>query len=185
MNVAVVYESMFGSSREIAEAIAEGIAPFAAVTIANVNDPQSRLDAASASLLVLGGPTHVHGMSRPASRAEARVWSENPAKKLRLEEQAEGFGVREWLEAAATVPWLSAAFDTRMDVARILSGAASGHIATVLSRLGSRSVSAPESFLVGKDSTLENGERDRAVEWGATVIKAALQELAERSHVGT
>lgn len=71
MSIVVVYESMFGNTRRIALAIADGLAPFGVVVTANVNDLLAKEATHSARLLVLGGPTHVHGMTRPSSREEA------------------------------------------------------------------------------------------------------------------
>lgn len=172
MTIAVVFESMFGSTREIALAIAEGLAPYGVVVTANVNDPRAMQAVHSANLLVVGGPTHVHGMSRPSSREEALAWSQDPKKDLALEPSAPGTGVREWLKDVGHVPHLSAAFDTRVDMARLLSGAASGHIQHALVKQGSREVISPESFLVTKESKLAEGELARARNWGTSVGRA-------------
>ncbi|GAA4142514.1 flavodoxin family protein [Leifsonia shinshuensis] len=73
---AIVYESMFGSTRQVAEAIAEGLRPFAAVTIVKVKDaPEAFPDA---DLLLVGAPTHVHSLSRPSTRVEAAKWGDDP-----------------------------------------------------------------------------------------------------------
>jgi len=177
MSIAVVYESMFGNTREIAAAIAEGLAPYGVVITANVNEAQAKEAAHQANLLVLGGPTHVHGMSRPSSREEALAWSKDPKKNLALEPSAPGTGVREWLREVDLVPPLSAAFDTRVDMARMLSGAACGHIQHAMVKRGSREVISPASFLVTKDNTLGDGELVRARNWGASVGKAMEQFL--------
>ncbi len=172
MSIVVVFESMFGNTRQVASAIAEGLAPYGSVIMANVNDGGAKDAAASADLLVLGGPTHVHGMSRPASREDARDWANDQSKKLSLEPLAPGTGVREWIDDLEQVPALCAAFDTRMDIARILSGAASGRIEHALTKRGSRAVLPSASFLVSKDTVLEDGELARARDWGASVGEA-------------
>ncbi|PYI64756.1 hypothetical protein CVV68_21000 [Arthrobacter livingstonensis] len=166
---------MFGNTRRIALAIAEGLAPFGPVVTANVNDKLAREATRSADLLVLGGPTHVHGMTRPSSREEATAWANDNSRNLTLEPSAPGTGVREWIKDLALVPALCAAFDTRMDMVQILSGAASGHIGHALTKRGSRAVISPESFLVSKDYTLDDGELARARSWGASVGKAMEQ----------
>ena len=66
MNAIVVYESIYGNTRAIAEAIAEGLGGAPAVSPAELP-----ADAAQADLLVVGGPTHIHGMAtstQPACR---------------------------------------------------------------------------------------------------------------------
>jgi flavodoxin len=173
MSIVIVYESMFGNTRKIAEAIAEGLAPYGPVILANVNDESAKVSAQSASLLLVGGPTHVHGMSRQASRDEALNWANDPEKKLSLEPHAPGTGVRDWIDGLDTVPALFAAFDTRADISRILSGAASGRIEHELKSRGSRAAFPAASFLVSKETVLEDGELDRAREWGASVGRAA------------
>ena len=175
MSVVVVYESMFGNTRAVALAVAEGLAPFGMVVTANVNDPRAKEATRSADLLVLGGPTHVHGMTRPESRKEAITWASDASKHLSLEPSTPGMGVREWIKDLDLVPALCAAFDTRADEAHILTGAASGHIEHALTKRGSRTVISPESFLVSRDNTLEEGELDRARDWGVSVGKAMEQ----------
>lgn len=176
MSIVVVHESMFGNTHRIALAIAEGLAPFGIVVTANVNDKLAKEATRSADLVVLGGPTHVHGMTRTSSREEAKSWADDPSKNLTLEASAPGVGVREWIKDLDVVPALCAAFDTRMDMARIITGAASGHIEHALTKRGSRAVTAPQSFLVSKDSILEDGELARARDWG-TMVGKAMQEF--------
>ena len=172
MGIVVVYESMFGNTRRIALAIAEGLAPFGLVVTANVNDSRAKEATRSANLLVLGGPTHVHGMTRPSSREEATTGANDKSKNWTLEPLARGTGVREWIKDLDLVPALSAAFDTRVDMVQILTGAASGHIEHALTKRGSRAVISPESFLVSKDNTLKHSELTRARNWGTSVGKA-------------
>lgn len=172
MKIVVVFESMFGNTRQVATAIAEGLAPYGDVLTSNVNDAAAKDQAESADLLVVGAPTHVHGLSRPASREEARSWAVDPAKNVSLEPAAPGTGVREWIAGLERVPAHCAAFDTRIDVARILSGAASGHIEHEFTKRGSSAVLPAASFLVSKETVLEKGELARAREWGASVGEA-------------
>ena len=173
MTVVVVFESMFGNSHRVAAAIAEGLSPYGEVVLANVNDPASRAAAESADLLVVGGPTHVHGMSRPTTRLEAASWGHDASKKLSLEPLAPGTGVREWIATLERVPLLCAAFDTRVDIAHVLSGAASGHIERALTKRGAHAVVDAASFLVSKDTVLEDGELEKARAWGANVGEAS------------
>lgn len=69
MRVAVVYESLFGNTRLVAEAIAEGIqaaGPGAVVKCSPVTEAGPAL--AAVDLLVVGGPTHFLGMTSQRSR---------------------------------------------------------------------------------------------------------------------
>ncbi|NQX27419.1 flavodoxin domain-containing protein [Microbacteriaceae bacterium VKM Ac-2854] len=173
MRALVVYESMFGNTRHVAEAIRDGLADTLAVTLRNVTDAAANsLD--DLDLLLLGGPTHVHGMSLQRSRAEAPKWAADPEHDLRLDEHAGDAGVREWLAALSHGNTMAAAFDTRTDIPRILSGTASARIDHELRRHGLRSIAAPMSFLVDTDNHLEVGELARARAWGGLVAQAAL-----------
>jgi hypothetical protein len=172
MKALVVYESLFGNTRRVAESIAIGMSEFADVTVLNVNRAnQDKL--AGVDLLVVGAPTHAHTVSTPASRKEAEKQSKQPARRLRLERDAGGMGVREWIETIPAMPGLCAAFDTRADVLKILSGAASTTIDKRLRRKGMQAVIDPESFLVSNQGELNLDESARAREWGATVARAA------------
>src|SRR5260221_1612969 len=77
MRATVVYESLFGSPREVAEAVAEGLlaaAPGAAVDCRPVLDAGPALG--QVDLLVVGGPTHFLGMSSTRSRRIVRQYQE-------------------------------------------------------------------------------------------------------------
>lgn len=182
MKAVIVYESMFGATREVAQAIAAGLlsaASVATVTVINVNQASETI-AAGADLLIVGGPTHVHGMSRPESRAEAVKWADDPERTLTLEPEAPGTGVREWLESLAeSTGARGAAFDTRADFPRILSGAASNAIHKALGKHGYTEAVPAASFLVSKDGPLESGEHDRAQAWGQQIV--ASPETSARS----
>lgn len=173
----IVYESMFGSTRHIAEAIADGLRPTASVTVLPVKDaPESIVDT---DLLIAGAPTHAHGLSRPASRTEAGRWADDAGRHLTLEPDAEGLGMREWLETCGQVPSRFAAFDTRADMTELFTGSAASRIEKRLRRLGAERLLPKQSFLVDKESTLVAGELDRAREWGRT-IAAELQVPSPR-----
>lgn len=155
----VVYESMFGSSRAIALSIAEGLGCRAL----SVDDAGSVLP--EVSLLVAGGPTHVHGLSTPQTRAEAARWATDPWRELRLEPGSER-GMREWLALLESTPPTIATFDTRADMPQLFSGAASRSIEHALVKRGATPLEPPRSFLVDRRSRLLRGEVERARVWG-------------------
>lgn len=162
MTALVVYESMYGNTRQVAQAIADGLGTEAV--------PVSAASAARLTgvhLVVIGGPTHVHGLSRTSSRKAAAEAAAKPGSGLILEPGVSGIGVREWLYAYATDLHVAAVFDTRIATPAILSGRASRHIAKLLERDGVALVSRPQSFLVSKENRLLPGELDRARRWGA------------------
>lgn len=169
MHVLVIYESMYGNTRHVAEAIARGIDEVATVrTVAAADAKDEDLDAVD--LVVVGGPTHVHGMSRPTTRHGAVSAAEKPDNALTVEPDAESDGVREWLASLGPVTGQAAAFDTRLDANPLLTGRASKTIGRKLRRAGFTLVAEPESFLVDKDTVLEPGEADRASRWGRSLI---------------
>lgn len=168
----IVYESMFGNTRQVAEAIAEGLADAASVTVLRVKDaPEAFPDA---DVLLVGAPTHAHGLSRPSTRVEAGNWSDDRDRALTLEPDAEGIGVREWLETCGEPPALFAAFDTRADMTELFTGSAAAAIDKRLRRLGSHRVVGKRSYLVDKNSLLVAGQLDDARAWGRE-IGAALR----------
>jgi hypothetical protein len=165
MRVVIVYESMFGNTHRIADAIARGLAPGNEVTVVPVAEAgRELLD--GADLVVAGGPTHVHGMSRARSRASAVEMAHKEDSHLVLDASAEGPGLGDWLAALGRLDTRGAAFDTRVDGLAVLTGRASKTIAKLLERHGIALLAPAASFLVTKGNQLHPGERDRAEQWG-------------------
>lgn len=169
--VTVVFESLFGSTRQVAEAIADGVRETVPVSVLSVADASAL---AECDVLVVGAPTHAHSLSRPASRTEAERWARDPAKHLRFEGDSRAPGVREWIEFCPSVRVGYVAFDTRVDMPRIFTGSAASAIAKHLQKRGLHEIVLPESFLVDKDSHLLPSELDRARRWGREIAAAAL-----------
>jgi hypothetical protein len=162
VHAVVVYESLFGNTRRIAEAVAEGIRtarPDLEVMCLPVAtaDADGHLD--RASLVVAGGPTHVLGMSSPRTRTSQDK-----------DHQLAGPGVREWLAGLPAAPHgaRAAAFDTRMD--KWFAGGAAPRIARGLRRAGYHLAADPQAFLVeGMPGPLRAGELERARYWGSAL----------------
>jgi menaquinone-dependent protoporphyrinogen IX oxidase len=170
----VVYESMFGNTHVIAEHIAEGLASFGDATAVSVHEATPELLRA-ADLVVVGGPTHVHGMSSERSR-EGAVDMAAKDDDLDLDPDAEGPGLRDWfdeLTATAGDGRPAAAFDTRIHATAVLTGQASKGIAKRLRKHGFDLVAEPESFFVDKSTHLEADEADRATTWGRSLGESA------------
>ena len=167
MNTVVVYESMYGNTHLVADAIADGLRSVDGVR-ANVLAVSHATEAelAGADLVVVGGPTHVHGLSRPSTRKAAAEDARKPDRDLELEPDAEGEGLREWFDAVSGLPGRAAAFDTRMDAPAVVTGRASKGIAKRLRHHGCELLDEPHSFLVTKDNHLEDHEVDEARSWG-------------------
>lgn len=178
MRAVVVYESMYGNTRLIAHAIAKGMARTSDVEVDVVPVGQAGPELLEgAGLVVVGGPTHVHGMSRPATRKQAEAVAAKDGNGLRLEPDAQKLGVREWLTSISRIEAGAAAFDTRLDGPPLFTGRASKQINAMLRRRGCTIVTAPESFLVTGDNQLCPDEQERATIWGQSLIAAQLAGL--------
>jgi hypothetical protein len=161
MKSLVVYESWFGNTRRIAKRVAAGLAEEGEVELVSVADPLPSLQ--HLDLIVIGAPTHVHGLSSARSR-QAAIDQRGGTGEA-------GTGARDWIEGlplagSATV----AVFDTRAHKPALLVGSAAHKMARRLGRRGYRVAAEPESFFVhGTPGPLEEGELERAEEWGKTL----------------
>jgi hypothetical protein len=184
MRALVVYESLYGNTHTVAVRIGEGLAsvPEVHVDVVAVGDATPERVAA-ADLVVVGGPTHIHGMTTAFSRKQAVTEQtlEAEAKKghpHEVDPDAEGPGLRDWFDGLhLDHEVLAAAFDTRLDGKPMLTGRASKGIAKRMAHHSFRMVTAPESFLVDGATHLVDGEEERAVAWGKALL-AEVNELA-------
>ncbi len=179
MKVTIVYESMFGNTHEVAQAIGDGVReahPDADVQCVPVGEASAEVG--STDLLMVGGPTHIRGMTTGLSRKMGISGEEKAEAKgeptHELEPDAEGPGLREWFDDLQKIGdgKKAAAFDTRLD-SRMAGGAAHG-IARRLRRHGYELLSGPEGFVV-EDAygPLRAGEIERAKQWGAQLVQAS------------
>jgi hypothetical protein len=180
MEAVIVYESMFGMTHDVADAVADGIRqaePGSTVTTLRVTDADPAR-AAAADLLVVGGPTHMRGMTSGMSRKMATKieqksrTGEGPTMGHGLEPDVESTGLRDWFHALPKAPRgrHAAAFDTRGEGPMV--GSAAKGIAHRLERHGYELVGEPEGFLVvGDAGLLGDGEVERARTWGADLVR--------------
>lgn len=159
MRAVVVYESMFGNTQRIAEAVADGLATCMEVDLTEVG-AATEVVPDDVDLLVVGGPTHAFGLSRPATRSDA-------ADRTGRGVVSAVIGLREWLDGlrSSSSRTAAATFDTRVDKPR-MPGSAARAAHKRLRRLGFRVVAPAQSFYV-TDMTgpLVAGEQDRARQW--------------------
>jgi len=166
MRAVVVYESMYGNTHLIAEAIGAGLQTAFDVRVVPVAQAKPEV-IADADLIVVGGPTHAHGMSRASTRKAAVEAADKPVGGLTVEPDALGPGLRDWFGWLGNYPVRAAAFDTRVHGPAALTGRASKGVNRLLREHGFTVVAEPESFLVTKQDRLEPHEQDRARDWGA------------------
>jgi len=179
MRALVIYESMFGNTRDVALAVADGIGSGMPVETIEVSAAPSMLPA-DVTLLVVGGPTHAHGMTTAESRADA---GGRAGERL----VSRGIGVREWLGVLRTAgsPVAAAAFDTRIKGPGVLWGSAARKAEKDLRRLGFRVVVQAESFLVDGPTgplfdRLVAGELERARAWGRGLATEVVEPASAR-----
>ena len=175
MKTVIIYESLYGNTRRVAEELvrvarAEGDVDMVAAEEAGPDV------ADGADLVLVGGPTHIHGLSWKATRqggaSDAAVDGER-APGI----DAAGPGLRDWFHRVGRVDGIaSAAFDTRFDGPECLTGRASLGISRRLRHHGFTEVAAPKSFVVDKENTLLDGEIARAHQWALSVLESLLAD---------
>ncbi|GGT03882.1 flavodoxin [Planobispora rosea] len=166
MRALVVYESMFGNTQTIARAIADGLATRMAVDVVEIGGASAAVPG-DVDLLVVGGPTHAFGMSRPNTRQSA-------AQQATSGLVSKGQGMREWLTAlpGGAAQAAAVAFDTRVKIP-LIPGAARRGAEKLLRRKGFRILTGSQSFYVsGTPGPLLEGEAERARSWGVVLATA-------------
>jgi flavodoxin len=150
MKSLVLYASRYGNTQIIAEAVASVLQTRGEVRLLTIEEAPTPMPA-GIDLLVIGGPTEVHGLTQPV----AHFFNQRAPGELR--------GL------------ITAAFDTRLHGPRLVTGSAATRIAHQLRRAGAHLIVPEESFLVhnrGGEShvaELDPGERERAEEWTAVL----------------
>ncbi|GGQ84621.1 flavodoxin family protein [Couchioplanes azureus] len=164
MKALIIYESLFGNTEKVAEAIADGLRESYEVTVADVAGMPR---ASGVDLLVVGGPTHAFGMTRPATRRQAGQQGD-------VRPGAVTAGLREYFDSAPSLHGVpAAAFDTKVNKP-LLPGSAARAAQRRLRGLGCRILMPAEHFLVtGTPGPLAPGEEDRARRWGAGLAAVA------------
>jgi flavodoxin len=149
MKSIVIYASRYGNTQRIAEAITETLQTHGEVQLFPADEALPILPK-GIDLVVIGGPTEAHRMTKPVARLFARM----------------GRGVLQGMAAAA--------FDTRLRGSRALTGSAGSGVARKLRRVGARLIVPAESFFVrsrtsSEQPELEPGELERAVTWAESL----------------
>ena len=175
MRTVIVYESLFGNTRRVAEELATVAREHGEVDLVAAEEAGPDV-VQGADLVLIGGPTHVHGMSRRSTRQSGAADAAARAGVASGEERppgidAAGPGLREWFHRVDRVHGVpAAAFDTRLDGPELLTGRASLGISRRLRHHGFTEVAAPRSFLVDKHNDLLEGEVARARDWATSVL---------------
>ena len=149
MKVLIIYDSVFGNTEQIAQAIGNALGSQKDVEILRVSNvkPEQLM---GLELLIVGSPTHG---GRPTSAIQDFL------NKV-SEPAIRGTNV--------------AAFDTRFSTRLVrIFGYAAGRIADSLKRNGGTLIVSPEGFFVkGKEGPLKEGEIERAASWAKVIVKS-------------
>lgn len=159
MKTLIVFDSYFGNTEKVAQAIGAALAGQADVQVVKIDEADAaHLD--DVQQLIVGSPT----------------------RQFRHTRAVRGF--LQAMPAGALQGKQVAAFDTRIDLADIHSavgrffvgtfGYAAHPIAQALQKKGGKLVAAPEGFLVtGSEGPLKPGELERAAIWAGQIGAAA------------
>ena len=159
MNIVVIYESLYGNTKAIAEAIAAGLQDGGDVALRSTLE---EIDITAADLVVVGGPTHAHGMSRASSRQI------DEKRAAPLPGTDTGLGMREVIQALPSGEGKPpATYETRSDNPARLTGSAAAGAGKKLTTRRYRMIAKPESLtLEGGEGPPATRELDRARMWG-------------------
>ena len=157
MKALVIYDSVFGNTEQIAQAIGNALGSQAEVNILRVGNVKPE-HLTGLDVLIVGSPTRGFKPTKAITNFLKRI----PKNGLN------GINV--------------AAFDTRIALSDIDShilpvfvkifGYAAGRIAKRLKRKGGILIASPEGFFVkGKEGPLKDGELERAASWMKLIIK--------------
>lgn len=163
MNTLVVYDSLYGNTEKVAQAIAGALTPLATVRMLRVGEATiTALE--SVDLLIVGSPTQ-GGRATPAIQEFINKVPAGGLKNVRV-----------------------IAFDTRISaedkgiglrfLMRLL-GYAAGRIASSLQAKGGSLAVPPAGFIVeGKEGPLKEGELERAADWAMRTMPQQPLEAA-------
>lgn len=170
MQAIVVYESHWGNTAAVAEAIAQGIGVGARAMPTSQALPAV---IAEADLVVAGSP--VMAFNLPSERMRATMTTD---RKAPTPPDVSHQSMHDWLQGLAPHHGLAAAFETRL---RFSPGGATGAIERAFALAGYRTVAKAGKFIVmGAYGPLREGEVERARQWGADLWAAAREQLGAR-----
>jgi flavodoxin len=146
MNALVLYDSQYGDTEGIAQAIADTFAEFGEARALRL-DPSQPVDLQGVDVFIVGCPT--------------QGWRPTQAVQSFLQEVSS-----EELRGLA-----GACFDTRFRLPRFMTGSAAKVMAAKLREKGVSLLVEPESFFVeGTEGPLREGELERAATWARQIV---------------
>jgi flavodoxin len=147
MNTLIVYDSQFGNTERIAQAMASALHAYGPVRAVRASRARAA-EAKDLDLLLVGCPTQGWQPTEPTVAYVA------------------GIAPDQLRSTAVTC------FDTRFHMPPWLTGSAARILANRLERRGVSLVVPPESFFVAsKEGPLETGELERAATWARMIVR--------------
>ena len=183
MHIVIVYESMFGNTRHIAESIADGARELHQTNVFHVGsvDPQAVEDA---DLLVIGAPTHAWSLSRPATRQSAASRPPSPRAVCVWKAPPPAPGSGSGWTAGQSCP-RGGVFDTRLHTSALLSGRAGRAVVGELRKRRVQLVADAESFLVDRKNHSSRGSWTAPgtgdIPWRSTQNRSACAGISTNS----
>jgi len=149
MKVLIIYDSVFGNTEQIAQAVGNALNPQKDVEIVRVSNVKLE-QLTGLKLLIVGSPTH-GGRPTPAIQGFLNNVPEPATRGINV-----------------------TAFDTRLSTRLVgIFGYAAGRIADSLKRKGGTLIASPEAFFVkGREGPLKEGELERAASWAKVIVKS-------------
>jgi len=149
MKVLIVYDSVFGNTEQVAQAIGNALGSQEDVEILRVSNVKPE-QLTGLELLIVGSPTH-GGRPTPVIQNFLNRVSEPAIRGINV-----------------------AAFDTRLSTRLVgIFGYAAGRIADSLKRKGGTFIALPEGFFVkGRGGPLKEGELERAASWAKVIVES-------------
>jgi len=148
MKVLIVYDSVFGNTEQVAQAIGNALGSQEDVEILRASNVKPE-QLTGLKLLIVGSPTH-GGRPTPVIQDFLNRVSEPAIRGISV-----------------------AAFDTRLSTRLVgIFGYAAGRIADSLKRKGGTLIAPPEGFFVkGREGPLKEGELERAASWAKVIVE--------------
>jgi flavodoxin I len=148
MNTLVIYDSLHGNTKKIAQAMGDALA--GEISVLHVSEANPA-ELKSHDLVFVGAPTHGGRPSPPMKEFLDKIQAS----------ELDGVQV--------------AAFDTRLPKRWVgIFGFAAGRIAKSLERQGGTLMGSPEGFFVeGTEGPLRDGELERAAAWAREIAELA------------
>lgn len=161
MKAIVVYESFWGNTAQVAQAIAAGLGAQAYPTGQAGPDLLAGLD-----LLVVGAPILGFSLTTDSMRRNIGAGTARGPKP-----DLSNPSMRAWLDSLPSLSAKAAAFETRLVWS---PGSAAGVMLDMLARKGCPALTRPGRFIVkGTYGPLRGGELERAQQWGRELAMLA------------